>query len=55
MLMANGKMNYHLSGSIREFSNLAPTNLLLYKAALWGCANGCKTLYLGGGVWKWRR
>lgn len=50
MLMANGKMNYHLSGSIREFSSLAPTNLLLYKAALWGCANGCKTLYLGGGV-----
>lgn len=28
----------------------APTNLLLYEAALWGCMNGCKTLYLGGGV-----
>ena len=50
MLIANGKMNYHLSGSISEFSKLAPSNLLLYKAALWGCANGCKTLYLGGGV-----
>ena len=50
MLAANGKMNYHLSGSIREFSHLAPTNLLLYEAALWGCENGCKTLYLGGGV-----
>lgn len=50
MLMANGRMNYHLSGSLREYSSLAPTNLLLYKAALWGCANGCKTLYLGGGV-----
>jgi hypothetical protein len=50
MLAANGYMNYHLSGSVREFSNLAPTNLLLYEAALWGCANGCKTLYLGGGV-----
>lgn len=50
MLTANGKMNYHLSGSISEYSNLAPTNLILYKAALWGCANGCKTLYLGGGV-----
>lgn len=50
MLVANGRMNYHLSGSIREYANLAPTNLLLYKAALWGCANGCKTLYLGGGV-----
>lgn len=50
MLIANGKMNYHLSGSLREYSNLAPTNLLLYKAALWGCANGCQTFYLGGGV-----
>lgn len=50
MLSANGYMNYHLSGSIREFANLAPTNLLLYEAALWGCENGCKTLYLGGGV-----
>lgn len=50
MLAINGRMNYHLSGSIREYSSLAPTNLLLYKAALWGCANGYKTLYLGGGV-----
>lgn len=50
MLSANGYMNYHLSGSLREYQHLAPTNLLLYEAALWGCANGCKTLYLGGGV-----
>ena len=50
MLFANGRMNYHLSGSIREYSNLAPTNLLLYEAALWGSANGYKSLYLGGGV-----
>ena len=50
MLTANGYMNYHLSGSVREYSSLAPTNLLLYKAALWGCVHGCKTLYLGGGV-----
>ena len=50
MLTANGRMNYHLSGSVREYNSLAPTNLLLYHAALWGCANGCKTLYLGGGV-----
>lgn len=50
MLATNGRMNYHLSGSIREYSSLAPTNLLLYEAALWGCANGYKTLYLGGGV-----
>jgi hypothetical protein len=50
MLATNRRMNYHLSGSLREYSSLAPTNLLLYEAALWGCANGCKTLYLGGGV-----
>lgn len=50
MLAANGKINYHLSGSLKEFSSLAPTNLLLYQTALWGCANGYKTLYLGGGV-----
>lgn len=50
MIGANGYLDYHLSGSLREFSSLAPTNLLLYQAALWGCANGYKTLYLGGGV-----
>ena len=50
MLAANGRMNYHLSGSVREYATLAPTNLLLYQAALWGSANGCQTLYLGGGV-----
>lgn len=50
ILTANGKMNYHLSGSLEEYKSLAPTNLLLYKVALWGNANGYKTLYLGGGV-----
>lgn len=50
MLFANGKMNYHLSGSLKEYSSLAPTNLLLYEAALWGSAYGYNTLYLGGGV-----
>lgn len=50
MLSANGKINYHLSGSIREYSTLAATNLLLYEAALWGSENGYNTLYLGGGV-----
>lgn len=50
MLECNGFMNYHLSGSLREYSSLAPTNLLLYKAALWGGAHGMRTFYLGGGV-----
>lgn len=50
MIFANGRMNYHLSGSDIEYRNLAPSNLLLYKAALWGCEQGFKTFHLGGGV-----
>lgn len=50
MLSCNGQMNYHLSGSLREYSSLAATNLLIYKTALWGCAHGFKVLLLGGGV-----
>lgn len=50
IIMANKKMNYHLSGSLREYSSFAPTNYLLYEAALWGCHNGYETFYLGGGV-----
>lgn len=50
MLYANRQMHYHLSGSMMEYRNLAPSNLLLYKAALWGCEQGFKTFHLGGGV-----
>lgn len=50
MIFANGRLNYHLSGSDIEYRNLAPSNMLLYKAALWGCEKGMKTLHLGGGV-----
>lgn len=50
MLFANKQMHYHLSGSLIEYRNLAPSNLLLYKAALWGCEQGYKTFHLGGGV-----
>lgn len=50
MLGSNGMIDYHLSGSLREYSSLAATNLILYKTALWGSANGYKSLYLGGGV-----
>ena len=50
MIGANGHLNYHLSGSLREYNSVAPSNLMLYEAALWGQANGYKTLYLGGGV-----
>ena len=50
ILAANGRLNYHLSGSLQEYQSLAPTNLLLFEAALWGAANGCRTFHLGGGV-----
>lgn len=50
MIFANGRLNYHLSGSDIEYRNLAPSNLLLYKAALWGCEKGMKTFHLGCGV-----
>lgn len=50
ILFANKQMHYHLSGSLMEFRNLAPSNLLLYKAALWGYEQGYKTFHLGGGV-----
>lgn len=50
MIYANGRLNYHLSGSVLEYRNLAPSNLLLYKAAIWGCEQGMKTFHLGGGV-----
>ena len=50
IIFANGRMNYHLSGSDIEYRNLAPTNLLLYKAALWGHERGFKTFHLGGGL-----
>lgn len=50
MLFANKQMHYHLSGSMMEYRNLAPSNLLLYKAAVWGSEQGYKTFHLGGGV-----
>ena len=50
MLFANKQMHYHLSGSMMEYRNLAPSNLLLYKAAVWGYEQGYKTFHLGGGV-----
>lgn len=50
ILCSGNQIHYHLSGSIFEFRNFNPTNLLLYKVALWGYENGYKTFHLGGGV-----
>lgn len=43
-------MHYHLSGTIPEFRKFAPTNLLIYEAARWGCERNLLQLHLGGGV-----
>ena len=50
IIFANSQMHYHLSGALVEYRNLAPTNLLLYKAALWGYEYGFRTFHLGGGI-----
>ena len=33
-----------------EYSYLPSSNLMFYKAALWGCEQGFKTFHLGGGL-----
>lgn len=50
ILHSNQQINYHLSASDRTYQNLAPTNLMLYEVACWGCENGYKTFHLGGGL-----
>ena len=50
ILFANRKMHYHLSGSLVEYRNLNPTNLLLYEVACWGAEQGFETFHLGGGL-----
>lgn len=50
ILKRNGQLHYHLSASNFEYRTLAPTNLLLWEVAKWGCEHGYDTLHLGGGV-----
>lgn len=50
IIFANGKMHYHLSGSLTEYRTYNPSNLLLYEAACWGVEQGFKTFHMGGGV-----
>ena len=50
MIFANKYLNFHLSGSLEEFNTLAPNNLIMYSAAIWGYENGYNTFLLGGGV-----
>ena len=50
MIFANEHLNFHLSGSLEEYNTLAPNNLIMYSAAIWGYENGYRTFLLGGGV-----
>ncbi|SDI94213.1 lipid II:glycine glycyltransferase FemX [Alteribacillus bidgolensis] len=50
ILFSNRTMHYHLSASYKEYLAYAPTNLLLYEAACWGCENGFNNFHLGGGL-----
>lgn len=50
ILKCNGRLSYHLSGSLKEYSSLAASNLLLCRVAEWGSENGYKSFHLGGGV-----
>lgn len=43
-------IQYHLSASREEYEQMAPTNLIIYEAAVFGCEHGYKKLHLGGGV-----
>jgi len=50
VFLENGRLSYHLAGSTKTSGNIYETNLLIYKAAEWGCRNGYKSFLLGGGV-----
>lgn len=50
ILFCNSQVHYHLSGSLIEYRNLNPTNLLLFEVAVWAAQNGYRTFHLGGGV-----
>ncbi len=45
----NQFMHYHLSGTLSEARQYAPTNLMIYEAAMWANEHGIKELHLGGG------
>ena len=50
ILLCNGRMHYHLSGSVLEYRRLNATNLILYETAKYGAEHGYTIFHLGGGV-----
>jgi hypothetical protein len=47
---AQGIVEYHLSGTAKDYRKLAPTKLMLDVAIQWAKARGNRVLHLGGGV-----
>lgn len=50
VLLCNKRMSGHLLASDRAYAHIAPNSFLVYKIALWGCANGYESFHFGGGV-----
>ena len=46
----NKNIHYYLSGSDKQYLQLAPNNLLLYEVAKWALSQGFEKFHLGGGV-----
>ncbi|GKX65527.1 lipid II:glycine glycyltransferase FemX [Inconstantimicrobium mannanitabidum] len=42
--------HYHLSGSLKEYLNYSPNNLLLWEAIKYAKAKGCRIMHFGGGL-----
>jgi len=43
-------IHYHFSGADKDYLNLAPNNLLIWKVILWAKKQGYKKFHLGGGL-----
>ena len=50
MIFNNKNIHYYLSGADRDYMNMAPNNLLLFRAGVWANENGFERFHLGGGV-----
>lgn len=42
--------HYHLSGSLKEYLDYAPNNILLWEAIRYACEKGYKKMHFGGGL-----
>lgn len=49
ILYFDGYLHHHFSGSMSEYRQLKPNNLLFYEIAKWGSQQGYELFHLGGG------